>query len=84
MNDDGSHHRTMVVELPAASGGRLVGVNGVLKDREWPIERTPFTFGRMPASHVNLDHETGSSRNHAELNSEGPYYTIVDKSANDP
>ena len=82
MNDDGSHHRTMVVELPAASGGRLVGVNGVLKDREWPIERTPFTFGRMPASHVNLDHETGSSRNHAELNSEGPYYTIVDKSAN--
>ena len=36
----------------------------------------------MPASHVNLDHETGSSRNHAELNSEGPYYTIVDKSAN--
>ena len=82
MNDDGSHHRTMVVELPAASGGRLVGVNGVLKDREWPIQRTPFTFGRMPASHVNLDHETGSSRHHAELNSEGPYYTIVDKSAN--
>jgi pSer/pThr/pTyr-binding forkhead associated (FHA) protein len=82
MNDDGSHQRTMVVELPAASGGRLVGVNGVLKDREWPIQRTPFTFGRMPASHVNLDHETGSSRNHAELNSEGPYYTIVDKSAN--
>ena len=82
MNDDGSHHRTMVVELPAASGGRLVGVNGVLKNREWPIQRTPFTFGRMPTSHVNLDHETGSSRNHAELNSEGPYYTIVDKSAN--
>ena len=82
MNDDGSHHRTMVVELPAASGGRLVGVNGVLKNREWPIQRTPFTFGRMPTSHVNLDHETGSSRNHAELNSEGPYYTIFDKSAN--
>ena len=82
MNDDGSHQRTMVVELPAASGGRLVGVNGVLKNREWPIQRTPFTFGRMPTSHVNLDHETGSSRNHAELNSEGPYYTIVDKSAN--
>ena len=82
MTDAGNTQKTTAVAIPAATGGRLVGVGGLFNNHEWLIQKTPFTFGRLSTSDVNLDHEVGASRSHAEIRSEGPYYTIVDKSSN--
>jgi hypothetical protein len=82
MNDAGNTQKTTAVAIPAATGGRLVGVGGLFNNHEWLVQKTPFTFGRLNTSDVNLDHEVGASRTHAEIRSEGPYYTIVDRSSN--
>jgi len=82
MTEDGNRQPTMVFEVPRAKNGRIVGVEGRLKGQHWVITRTPFVLGRLPGSDINLDKEVGTSRIHAEIYSEGPYYTIVDLSSN--
>lgn len=80
--EEGNRQPTMVFEVPRAKNGRIVGVEGRLKGQHWVITRTPFVLGRLPGSDINLDKEVGTSRIHAEIYSEGPYYTIVDLSSN--
>jgi len=82
MKGDITRQTTVIVEIPRAMNGRIVGMTGSFKDREWPISRTPFLFGRIETSDINLENEIGTSRRHAEIHSEGPYYTIVDLSSN--
>ena len=82
MKGDITSRPTVIVEIPRATNGRIVGMTGSFKDREWPISRIPFLFGRIETSDVNLENEVGTSRRHAEIHSEGPYYTIVDFSSN--
>jgi len=82
MKGDITNQTTVIVEIPRATNGRIVGLSGSFKDREWVISRTPFVFGRLDTSDVNLENEVGTSRRHAEIASEGPYYTITDFSSN--
>lgn len=82
MKGDITSRATVIVEVPRATNGRIVGLSGAFKDREWVISRTPFAFGRLETSDVNLKNEPGTSRRHAEISSEGPYYTITDFSSN--
>ncbi len=82
MKGDITSRATVIVEIPRATNGRIVGLSGTFKDREWVISRTPFVFGRLETSDVNLESEVGTSRRHAEISSEGPYYTITDFSSN--
>lgn len=82
MKGDITSQATAVVEIPRAMNGRIVGLSGSFKDQEWVISRTPFVFGRFDTSDVNLEHEVGTSRRHAEISTEGPYYVITDFSSN--
>ena len=82
MKGDIASRPTVIVEIPRATNGRIVGLSGAFKGREWVISRTPFVFGRLETSDVNLENEVGTSRRHAEISSEGPYYTITDFSSN--
>lgn len=71
------------VEGPGSTSGRIVGMSDSFKDREWVITRTPFVFGRVEGSDINLEHEVGTSRRHAEIHLlEGSRYAIVDMSSN--
>jgi hypothetical protein len=81
MKGDITSRPTVIVEVPRAMNGRIVGMSGSFTDREWPISRTPFLFGRIETSDVKIESENGSRR-HAEIHSAGPYYTIVDLSSN--
>ena len=82
MKGDIASRPTVIVEIPRATNGRIVGLSGAFKGREWVISRTPFVFGRLETSDVNLENEVGTSRRHAEISSEGLYYTITDFSSN--
>jgi pSer/pThr/pTyr-binding forkhead associated (FHA) protein len=82
MSNASPPNKSPAVAVSAATGGRLVGVGGLFNNHEWLIQRTPFTFGRLSTSDVNLDHEVGASRSHAEIHADGSQYTILDKSSN--
>jgi predicted component of type VI protein secretion system len=71
------NERTMMFEMPAAEQGRLVGFEGSVKGRVFPLSSGTFIIGRGETCDMPLK-DPGVSRQHAKIVAEGEQYILLD------
>lgn len=64
-------------EMPAAEQGRLVGFEGSVKGRVYPLSTGTFIIGRGETCDMPLK-DPGVSRQHAKIVAEGEQYMLLD------
>src|SRR5687768_6102566 len=72
-----ANERTMMFEMPDAEQGRLVGFEGTVKGRVFPLSTGTFIIGRGETCDLPLK-DSGVSRQHAKIVAEGEQYILLD------